>query len=138
MLLHFLLILIILALDQASKYFIVHYNFPYILNPGIAFSIPLSNLVAFGLSICVILYLYRFIFKYYAKSNFILASLGLIIGGAIGNMIDRIRLGAVIDFIHVPYFPSFNVADSSVTIGILVLLWSLYHQDKQKSVNKVK
>lgn len=53
-------------------------------------------------------------------------SLGLIIGGAIGNLIDRVQLGYVVDFIDVYYrewhYPAFNVADSSITIGVVLLL----------------
>jgi signal peptidase II len=48
-------------------------------------------------------------------------SLGLLLGGAIGNLIDRIRFGAVTDFIHFPHYPSFNVADSCITVGIFVI-----------------
>ena len=55
------------------------------------------------------------------------AALALILGGAIGNVIDRIRLGHVIDFIQVHgggyYFPAFNVADSAISIGAALLIW---------------
>jgi len=48
--------------------------------------------------------------------------IGMIVGGAIGNIIDRLRLGYVIDFIHVTWFPGiFNVADSGITVGVLAL-----------------
>lgn len=54
------------------------------------------------------------------------AALALIMGGALGNVIDRILLGHVIDFIHVHYqqwyFPAFNVADSSITVGAALLI----------------
>jgi signal peptidase II len=54
------------------------------------------------------------------------AGLALILGGALGNVIDRLRLGKVVDFVHVhwndAYFPAFNVADSAITIGACVLL----------------
>jgi signal peptidase II len=50
------------------------------------------------------------------------ASVGLIVGGAIGNIIDRLRLGFVIDFIHITWFPGiFNIADSAITIGVGML-----------------
>jgi signal peptidase II len=48
---------------------------------------------------------------------------GAIAGGALGNLIDRIRLGYVVDFISVGSWPNFNVADSAVTIGALLLCW---------------
>jgi len=50
---------------------------------------------------------------------------GLLIGGAAGNLIDRIRLGSVTDFIRIPHWPAFNVADIAVTVGVLTLLWVL-------------
>lgn len=50
---------------------------------------------------------------------------GAIAGGAIGNLIDRIRLGYVIDFLSVGPWPNFNVADSAITVGALVLVWGL-------------
>lgn len=50
------------------------------------------------------------------------ACLGLIVGGAVGNIIDRVRFGYVIDFVHVHWFPGiFNVADSAITIGVAAL-----------------
>jgi len=50
---------------------------------------------------------------------------GLLIGGAIGNLIDRIADGAVTDFIKLPAWPAFNVADMAITFGVLSLLWVL-------------
>jgi signal peptidase II len=48
---------------------------------------------------------------------------GLLVGGAVGNLIDRIGSGAVTDFIKLPLWPAFNVADMSITFGVLALLW---------------
>jgi signal peptidase II len=48
---------------------------------------------------------------------------GLLLGGALGNVIDRVRDGAVTDFIKLPGWPAFNVADVSITVGVLVLLY---------------
>jgi signal peptidase II len=50
---------------------------------------------------------------------------GMLIGGAIGNLIDRALSGSVIDFIKLPAWPAFNVADISITFGVLALLWVL-------------
>ena len=55
---------------------------------------------------------------------------GMLLGGAIGNVIDRVRDGAVTDFIQIPLgFPAFNVADMSITIGVLALLYVLERDD---------
>jgi signal peptidase II len=48
---------------------------------------------------------------------------GMLLGGAIGNIIDRVRDGAVTDFVKLPAWPAFNVADVSITVGVLLLLW---------------
>ena len=53
------------------------------------------------------------------------AATGLLIGGAIGNLIDRVAHDAVTDFIKLPHWPAFNVADMSITFGVLALLWVL-------------
>jgi signal peptidase II len=50
---------------------------------------------------------------------------GMLVGGAVGNLIDRITSGAVTDFIKLPAWPAFNVADMSITFGVLALLWVL-------------
>jgi signal peptidase II len=50
---------------------------------------------------------------------------GMLVGGALGNLIDRLASGAVTDFIKLPAWPAFNVADMSITFGVLVLVWVL-------------
>ena len=50
---------------------------------------------------------------------------GMLVGGALGNLVDRAAYGAVIDFIKLPSWPAFNVADLSITVGIVALLWVL-------------
>ena len=50
---------------------------------------------------------------------------GMLVGGAIGNLIDRVLSGSVIDFIKLPAWPAFNVADISITFGVIALLWVL-------------
>jgi signal peptidase II len=48
---------------------------------------------------------------------------GLFLGGAAGNLIDRVRIGAVTDFVKIPHWPAFNVADICITFGVLTLVW---------------
>ena len=50
---------------------------------------------------------------------------GLVSGGALGNLIDRVRLEHVVDFVSVGPWPNFNIADSAITFGVLVLIWGL-------------
>ena len=54
---------------------------------------------------------------------------GLLLGGAAGNVIDRVREGAVVDFLKLPHWPAFNVADSAITIGVLALLFVMERGD---------
>jgi signal peptidase II len=65
------------------------------------------------------------------------AGLALVLGGAVGNVIDRIRLGSVVDFIHFhwerAYFPAFNVADSAITVGAALLLLDALFDSRRKS-----
>ena len=135
--------LVVLA-DQLSKSYITsHYGefeFTTVLpilditrmhNVGAAFSflatasgwqrwlfISLAVIVSIG----IVVWLYRM-----PRSQGLLAcGLALVLGGAIGNVIDRIRLGAVVDFIHFhwdrAYFPAFNIADSAITVGAACLI----------------
>jgi signal peptidase II len=78
--------------------------------------------LAVVVSIGIVVWLYRM-----PRSHGLLAcGLALVLGGAIGNVIDRIRLGAVVDFIHFhwdrAYFPAFNIADSAITVGAACLI----------------
>ena len=57
-----------------------------------------------------------------AQKRWIWLPAGLLLGGAAGNVIDRIREGAVVDFLKLPHWPAFNVADAAITIGVLALL----------------
>jgi signal peptidase II len=54
-------------------------------------------------------------------------AIGLISGGALGNLFDRVRLGHVVDFLSVGPWPNFNIADSAITVGVLILVWGLTH-----------
>jgi len=131
---HLATLLATVLVDQLSKYLILSTNSAYLLNSGIAFSIPLPSYTIFVLSIIVIIWLYTLWPSFEQTKNKVFPiALGLITGGTIGNMLDRIRLGAVIDFIKLPYWPTFNVADSAVCIGMGLLLWELMKKQKVES-----
>jgi signal peptidase II len=54
---------------------------------------------------------------------------GLLLGGALGNIIDRVREGAVVDFLKLPHWPAFNVADAAITIGVVTLVYVMERGD---------
>ena len=127
----------IIVLDQLIKFQIVskvmHFgdiaiikNFfylTYVENVGIAFGMFKNRTWFFIISISLIsLVVIYFIYKFYNKNKVIACCLALILGGAIGNLIDRIRLGYVIDYLHFKIFPPvFNLADSAIVIGSIAL-----------------
>ena len=98
------------------------------------------TIVVIGVTTGILVWLYRLP----AGRNWLAAALALIVGGALGNLWDRLTLGYVVDFLHVYYggwdFPAFNVADSAITIGAIMLIidtiWfdqaeiSTYHGNK--------
>lgn len=59
-------------------------------------------------------------------------ALGLQVGGALGNIIDRFRLGYVVDWIHVPRWPTFNFADSAITVGVALLMYALIFREPRR------
>ncbi len=105
------------------------FNIVFTWNPGTAFSLfrslgdnaPLLMVIATGVIICFLLYYMIARAKSYERTPLI-----LIIGGALGNLVDRVRFGAVIDFLdfHIggAHWPSFNIADSFITIGVLLYI----------------
>lgn len=65
-----------------------------------------------------------------ARHDWLLSlALGLQVGGALGNIIDRFQHGYVVDFIDFPRFPTFNIADSAITIGVILLMYGLMFRD---------
>ena len=139
------LILGVIALDQISKALVLNFlyegqvvlipgvlNFTYVENRGMAFGLLADHrwvfMVLSVLGIALVgFYLYR-----YVRSTLGRVSLALIIGGGIGNMIDRISLGFVVDFIDFCLFDFwvwvFNVADAAVCVGAALFALDLIHE----------
>ena len=155
-----LLSLAIIALDQWSKAWVVRHLSFHVARPilpvldltlaynsGAAFSFLadqsgwqrwLLTVLALGVSVLIIGYLGRLRARH---QGLLCAALALILGGALGNLIDRLRLGYVVDFIsahwHGHYFPAFNVADSSITIGAALLLIDLWRESRRSAARPV-
>jgi signal peptidase II len=102
-----------------------------VMNPGLAFGL-LANLpaawrwIVVALSVVALIVLARVAVRVLPGGGWVdIGAIAMIFGGAVGNLIDRARFGAVVDFIDVYYgtwhWPAFNVADSAITIGVLFL-----------------
>jgi len=91
-------------------------------NSGAAFSALSGSVVVVTLLALAVLALLLGFFARFATRRFLWLPTGMIAGGALGNLIDRVRLGAVTDFIKLPHWPAFNVADSAITLGVIALV----------------
>ncbi len=154
-----ILSLIIIILDQITKMIasanlqmfdpiaiIPMLNFTLMHNEGAAFSF-LSDAGGWqrwffsGLAFTVSIVLIVWIKKLKPEEKALAISLSLILGGAIGNLIDRLRFGYVVDFIDVYYgtmhWPAFNIADSAITVGAIWMIISSFRQsDDEKKDSK--
>ncbi|MBX6342889.1 MAG: signal peptidase II [Thermomicrobiaceae bacterium] len=104
----------------------------YVENTGAAFGVfqgrsPVLTLLAIGVVVFLGIYFRRAI----AESRALALALGLEFGGAVGNILDRLRHGFVVDFIDVPHWPTFNVADSAITVGVLLLALVVLRHDSR-------
>jgi signal peptidase II len=126
----------VVVLDQLSKH-VVRDNvtpgdsnsvFPgvkivHVSNKGVAFGAFAGGHTAVLVVIAVAVAALLIYFVRHAGRPLVWLPTGLLVGGAIGNIFDRIRDGAVTDFIKLPWWPAFNVADMAITFGVLALLY---------------
>ncbi len=133
----FLVALIVVALDQISKFFIRanmalgqsipeegFFRITYGTNEGGVFGLFANQ--AFLITLTAIVGVAAIlVYSRYPQANRVLVrvALGLLLGGAVGNLIDRIRFGEVVDFIDVGAWPVFNVADSAVVVGVILIIY---------------
>ena len=142
--LFFLIALLIIAIDQftkiwirasipfgQSRFEIGFFRLSHIQNSGAAFGLfqdqifPLIVVASVGIVALIVYAL--FIYRRFPLLDHKLSksALGLILGGTVGNLIDRLRFGYVTDFIDFNLWPAFNIADSAVTIGVILFAYSL-------------
>jgi len=161
--LYLMLAAVIIILDQLSKFWVLqnldlHQSFPILpvfsivhaRNYGAAFGILndaggwqtlFFSVVALGVSIVLLIWLKRVA----ATDRQLSLALALVLGGAIGNLIDRLQFDYVVDFLLLHYqgwqFPAFNIADSAITVGAILLLmdsfgWKLIADRRVKKPNE--
>jgi len=131
---------IIFLLDQYSKFKVTNafslgetealtnfVSLTYIQNTGITFGLFQGYpYVMIAITIAVIALI---LYKVHELTEHVLGffAVGLIIGGAFGNLLDRIRFGAVTDFIDFHFWPAFNLADTAIVVGALILVWLMWN-----------
>jgi signal peptidase II len=142
-------VLVIIVLDQFTKAIITEklfvygthkiidgfFNLVYVRNPGAAFGFLAGASETFryfffiGITTLAILLIIYYIVKSKQEKLSVIISMTLIFGGAVGNLIDRIRFGTVVDFLDFYigqwHWPAFNVADSAITVGAVLMVWGV-------------
>ena len=153
---------LVVFLDQVTKYAVtsimgLHESFSvvagffditYVRNPGAAFGFlagaaPLFRSIFFlAVTIAAIALIIHYIRGSEEKEPLLIFSLSLILGGAVGNLIDRVRLGEVIDFLDVYvssfHWPAFNVADSAISVGAVLILVKMLRRQEAPSASSGK
>ncbi len=149
-----LTVLVALILDQLSKIYIdTHFvigqsrqvmadffHITYVRNPGAAFGILSDSAIRLPFFISISLLASAAILWYVrriaADKPWQHFALGLILSGALGNVIDRMRLGEVIDFLDVHWYhyhwPAFNIADSAICVGVAIMLVCTWKEEQQQ------
>ncbi len=139
-------VLVLIALDQLVKLYIVSdfklgqvksfiphlVSLTYLQNTGAAFSMLENQQWLFTLVTCLVIGgAVYYLIKHLNASKWMLAGLTLVIAGGLGNFIDRIRQGFVVDMFHLDFinFAIFNVADSYLTVGVVVLLLAMLKEE---------
>jgi len=144
----FFIVLFIVSLDQLVKFVIRasltsessillvknFFSITYLQNTGISFGLLKGNNALFAAIAAAALFIF---FHFYNKEKKYWLQYALITGGIIGNLIDRLYLGYVVDYFNFHFFPVFNIADSSIFIGIAWLI-ILSFRDAKKYKGKKK
>jgi len=95
-------------------------------NPGGAFGLLANqNWLFFAVMALLVVLVFKLVYPMTKRSPLLCYGLSFGLAGAVGNLIDRLRVGRVIDFIDVGFWPVFNVADGAIVIGVALLFWEL-------------
>lgn len=154
----YLIALAVILLDRVTKLAIVQtlrlgqgfpvipgfFDIVFVLNPGAAFgflatlSEQIRNPLFIVISVVAVILIIFYHTRYLRSHRLVSLALGLVLGGAVGNLIDRLRYGMVVDFLDVhvgPYhWPAFNVADSAISIGVSLMILDMlldWHRERK-------
>lgn len=145
----FLLSALVVGLDQWVKYWTVtnlglgetqdmiehFFSLTYVQNTGAAWSILEGETTFFTIVTVIAVFVVTYLIIHYRNdSKFLTLGLALVLAGAVGNFIDRIRLGYVVDMVQLDFiqFPIFNVADASLVIGVILIFVYTIFEDRLK------
>jgi signal peptidase II len=132
--------ILVLLIDQGTKFLVkssmtIYESIPlipnifhltYIENPGAAFGLLANQRVFFIVATTIILIAVIYFYHQIKEEHLLLRiALGMVVGGAIGNLIDRLRVGTVTDFFDFRIWPVFNVADSAIVVGMIYIAYQL-------------
>ena len=134
-----------LAADQATKQLVASrlalgeevelagpFTIHHVQNSGIAFGFFSSaTSVVIVLTGIAIAWMATFFARSGARHPFLPVALGLVMGGSVSNLVDRIRLGHVTDFLDIRWWPAFNLADTFIVVGVVILLATLVAADRE-------
>ncbi len=114
-------------------------QFTYVQNRGAAFGIlPGKQFLLIAVSVIVAGAILWYIWKERPRAQLLLAGLGCLLGGTLGNLYNRAIQGYVIDFIDLNFWPTFNIADIAINLGVLLLIIHLVKSDTAKKVPSKK
>jgi signal peptidase II len=102
-------------------------------NSGVAFGQLQGGGAIVAIVIAVAIGALLVYFARHAQQPLVWLPTGMLLGGALGNIVDRVREGAVVDFLKLPHWPAFNVADSAITIGVVILLVVMERGDRARA-----
>ena len=120
-----------LALDE-GVHVLGPFSIHYVQNSGIAFGLFASaTAVVIVLTTLAVAWMLVFFARSGARHPILPAALGLVIGGSVSNLLDRVRIGNVTDFLDFRYWPAFNLADTFIVIGVAILFLTLLFSDRE-------
>ena len=102
-------------------------------NTGVAFGQLQDGGAIIAIVIAIALCALLLYFARHIEQPLIWLPTGMLLGGALGNIADRVRIGAVVDFVKLPHWPAFNVADAAITVGVVILLVVMERGDRARA-----
>ncbi len=121
-------LIFLFVLDRLSKIYVVNKTphgafIDFQLNNQMAFSLPVDYFILYPLVILLLVFISSFWLKNYQRGTILIWPWGMLIIGAVSNLLDRLHYGGVVDFISVPYFTVFNISDIYISVAVVWIFW---------------